>query len=69
MAGVVQWQTPCEALYSQTLGISCLIGFQFWEEMHFPCHNSGFPSNSDNIIELGVGFTKNVGNAMTWKVA
>ena len=64
----LHWKTPHEALYGQTPDISCLTRFQFWDEVYFPRHDPGFPSDTEEIKGRWVGFSKNVGNAMTWKV-
>jgi hypothetical protein len=64
----LEWRTPMHFLTGETLDISILMQFTFWEEVFFTHVNTSFPSESTEERGYFVGFATNVGDLMTFQV-
>ena len=65
----LNWRTPLECLTGQTPDSSILMLFVFFDRVYYtPNGKVSFPSGTTEEIGHMVGFSKNVGHAMTYKV-
>ena len=62
------WRIPLEAMYGSTPDISIILLFSFWHPVYFKYEDNSFPSQSKERHGRIVGFAKNVGDALTFKV-
>lgn len=61
-------RTPLEALDGVTPDISILLRFHFYEPVYYRVHEPTFPSQTREAKGRFVGFSENVGHAMTYKI-
>ena len=65
----LNWRTPLEKLTGQTPDSSILMLFVFYDKVYYtPNLDPSFPSDTTEEKGRMVGFSKNVGHAMTYKV-
>ena len=65
----LNWRTPLECLTGQTPDTSILLLFVFFDKVYYtPDGKPSFPSGTTEEKGRMVGFSKNVGHAMTFKV-
>jgi hypothetical protein len=62
------WRTPMSVLVGSTSDISILLRFGWWEPVYYKLDDSDFPSDSPELLGRMVGFSENVGHAMTYKI-
>jgi hypothetical protein len=59
---------PLQALLGNTIDISPLLRFHFWEKVYYKRVDTDFPSESHEAVGNIVGITEHCGHAMTWKI-
>ena len=68
----LQWRTSFEKLYGITPDISAIYRFRFYDRVYFARDKSrggkAFPSVSNEMAGIFVGFAPNVGHALTYKI-
>jgi hypothetical protein len=64
----LDWETPMQVLTGETSAISMFLQFYFWGEAYYSSTDPGFPSESTEERGNFVGFSENVGDAMTFKI-
>ena len=64
--GSLNWRTPIETLTGETPDISMITRFRFYEPVYYKKQDSGFPSESTQRRGRFLGFSENVGHAMTF---
>ena len=62
------WRTPLEKLTGHTPDISVLLRFTFWEPVYYRVDNPVFGRDSPELRGRMVGFSENVGHALTYLV-
>jgi hypothetical protein len=62
------YRTPTEWILGFTPDISILLVFIFWEPVYYKKYDAKFPNDSTECLGRFVGFSDNVGHAMTYKV-
>ena len=64
----LNWRTPLERLTGQTPDSSIVMIFEFFDEIYYRRDSASFPSDTTELKGRFVGFSKHVGNAMTYKI-
>ena len=64
----LHWRTPIEKLTGQTPDTSIAMVFQFYDPVYYQMDRPTFPSGTTEKRGRFVGFAKDVGHAMTYKV-
>ena len=59
---------PLTLLVGQTVDISVMLRFHFWQKVYYAHEASTFPSESKEGLGHIVGISEHVGNTFTWKI-
>jgi hypothetical protein len=64
----LDWDIPLQRLTGNTVDISILLRYPFWHKVYAIAQEVSYPSDTKEQLCYMVGFSENVGNALTYKL-
>jgi hypothetical protein len=64
----LDWDIPLQRLTGNTVDISIILCFPFWHKVYAQAINLTYPTDTKEQLCYMVGFSENVGHAMTYKL-
>jgi hypothetical protein len=64
----LDWDIPLQRLTGNTVDISIILRFPFWHKVYAQAIDPTYPTDTKEQLCYMVGFSENVGHAMTYKL-